>query len=725
MNTQKRNFNDNKILVLDFETSFQIDDNNRKDPSPNDPRNYLVSYGLWHHMPMYSGCASLSLDCNIYTDSGELKQEDSLYYRCFQHNAKETDEDARDLLQNTLDNTDLLVAFNTKFELMWLKACGFNYEGTVLDPMIMAYVLARGQKHQVSLKELCIRYNVTQKKSDLVDDYMKKNIGFEEMPWDIVEEYGTGDIISTKELFEVLVSFLNESPHLWPTVELMCEFSKCLTDIELNGIKIDVTELDRLEEEYTIELNQLKDKLNKITKEVMGATPINLDSPEQLSQVLFSRQVTDKSVWKEIFNLGTELRGSVSKKRRPPRMTTEEFVKYVQAFTKPVYFTTAEQCPECKGKGYIQKVKKDGSDFKKPTRCSNCFSNGIIYIQAKKIAGFRFVPSSSHEVAVGGFSTNTEIIERLKVASEGQAREFLEGLSRINSVSVYLSTFINGIRKGLRNNAILHPSFMQCVTATGRLSSRNPNFQNQPRTNTFPVRKCILSRFGPDGLILSGDAKQLEFRVAGELSDDQQIFKDVLAGIDVHAATAKWTKLSRQDSKPYTFAPVYGATDRGKPDNIAAYYRYFQQHYKGLFTAHREWENRVLETGSFISPSGREFIYPGTVRYPGGKVSNSTILANYPIQSFATADLMIIFCLNTWKLYKLHNLKSLVILEVHDDVTADIYPGELQIAAELMVEAFNSIPQECVERYEYELKMKLEIELKVGVNWMQQKELVL
>jgi DNA polymerase-1 len=695
-----------RITFLDWETTFQIPEKGKKDPSPCDPRNYLVSYGL------------------DYTNL-EDNTKDQAIYRCIKHNHKEPDPYAYIQLQTFLEHTDLLVAFNAKFELMWMKACGLKYEGHILDPMIMGYVLSRGQKHQVSLKELCIRYGAEHKKSDLVDQFLKDNIGFEEIPWDIVEEYGRADVVSTKSLFYILIEELNKAPHLWPTVNLMCEFTKTLVDIELTGIKIDVTELDRLEEEYTKELNQLKADLQIIIKDVMGNTPINLDSPEHLSQVLFSRRVIDKNAWKEVFNIGTELRGSVSKPKRRPRISIQEFVKNIKLYTEIVYKTVSEKCTNCNGSGFIQKVKKDGQLYRKTSKCNSCLGVGVCHIQTNKIGGFKFIPKDSSEVAIGGFTTAGSTIERLEGIATGSAREFLAKINRSNSISTYLSTFIGGIRKGLRQHDILHPSFMQCVTATGRLSSRNPNFQNQPRTNTFPVRKCIISRFGPEGLILSGDAKQLEFRIAGELSGDKQIFKDVIAGIDVHATTAKWTGFNRQDSKSYTFAPVYGATDKGKPDNIAKYFRYFQSHYSGLFAAHKSWQDQVLETGSFILPSGREFIYPGTQRYNSGGVSNSTTIANYPVQSFATADLMIIFCLNTWKLYNKYNLKSLVILEVHDDVSCDVYPGELDIAVELMVEAFNSISKECIERYEYELQMSLEIELKVGHSWLDQKELII
>jgi DNA polymerase I-like protein with 3'-5' exonuclease and polymerase domains len=343
-------------------------------------------------------------------------------------------------------------------------------------------------------------------------------------------------------------------------------------------------------------------------------------------------------------------------------------------------------------------------------------------MQTNKIGGFKFIPKDSSEVAIGGFTTAGQTIERLEGIAGGSAREFLAKINRSNSISTYLSTFIGGIRKGLRQHDVLHTSFMQCVTSTGRLSARLPNFHNMPRANTFPVRKVVVSRF-EGGKILEGDFKQLEFRIAGELSNDKQIFEDVIGGLDVHAATAEWTKLSRQDSKPFTFRPVYGGTDRGQPEHIARYIRYFQDRYKGLFKAHIEWQNEVLNTGSYKIPSGREFIFPNTVRYASGGISNSTSIANYKVQSFSTADLVPISVIKTWKLFKEYTLKSIIILTVHDSIEIDCHPEEIEICKELLQQGMNCLVEECLKRYNYNLQIPIESEFKIGDNWLNMKDI--
>ena len=132
--------------------------------------------------------------------------------------------------------------------------------------------------------------------------------------------------------------------------------------------------------------------------------------------------------------------------------------------------------------------------------------------------------------------------------------EFLEKYMRYNALSTYLNTFIENIKINTNKKGYIHPQFMQCITATGRLSSRNPNFQNMPRSGTFPVRAAIVSRF-ENGKILEGDYSQLEFRVAAFLSQDKQALEDVKNKIDVHSYTADIIGVSRQDAKAHTFKP--------------------------------------------------------------------------------------------------------------------------------------------------------------------------
>lgn len=701
------------ILFIDFECTFQIDEEKRTDPSPYNNKNYLVSVG-W-----------------------ALNQEE-INYGFFRHNSAPIDPNLFQKLQDAINDADLIVAHNKKFEIQWLRAANFiltsiKYSNGIPTActQIREYVLAKGLKLGVSLKESCIRNELSLKKSDLIEEFLRKGIGFEEIPWEIVQEYGIADVASLRELYHNQNNRIIDNAHLIPTIELTEEFCQCLLEMEESGIYIDVTELDRLEIEYKTILDRYRKDLQKIVEEVMGATPVNLSSPQQLSELIFSRRVKDKHLWKELFNLGSEIRGSVTKPKHKKRYSKKDFVDIVKNHTEIIYKTTAEHCIECRGKGKIQRIKKNGEIFKNQSICKECKGNGFKLTNLSEIAGLRCTPRSYEDSAVGGFATDKSILSELSQTANGIAHEFLSKISEIGKIENYLVTFIGGIRRKLREIPgtdnkvmILHTQFMQCVTATGRLSSKAPNFQNLPRANNFPLRKVLISRF-VDGNLIEADAKQLEFRIAGELSGDRQIFKDTIDGLDVHTATASWTKLSRQDSKPYTFAPVYGATERGKPDHIAAYFIYFRKRYH----EHDQWKHNVQDQvlnniGSYVLPSGREFIFPNTVRYNNGSISNATIMANYPVQAFATADIIPIFNLQVRLLLKEYNAKSILILTVHDSVVIDTHPEEKELVLKILKEAWRiTVKEEPIRRWKYEIKIPLEIEIKGGPNWLELKDI--
>ena len=116
----------------------------------------------------------------------------------------------------------------------------------------------------------------------------------------------------------------------------------------------------------------------------------------------------------------------------------------------------------------------------------------MIYIsQDGKLAGFNQVPKSVYDVSESGFRTDKITLSKLASESEGELREFLDAIVRYNAIDTYLSTFISGIKDHTDSHGMLHPKFMQAVTATGRLSSRDPNFQNNLEVKHFLLDKLL------------------------------------------------------------------------------------------------------------------------------------------------------------------------------------------------------------------------------------------
>ena len=140
--------------------------------------------------------------------------------------------------------------------------------------------------------------------------------------------------------------------------------------------------------------------------------------------------------------------------------------------------------------------------------CKLCKGKGILYEKTKEVAGFKLVPRSPVDIASAGFKTDKVTLSNRLGELDGDAYEFIKAYTRYNALKTYINTFVEGMENNVDSNGYIHPEFMQCVTATGRLSSRNPNFQNMPRGNTFAIRKVVESRFD-GGYILEGDYSQL------------------------------------------------------------------------------------------------------------------------------------------------------------------------------------------------------------------------
>lgn len=688
-----------RVLVADVENSVYRHEDKRIDNGPYRSSNRLVSVGY------------------------KFVGEETVNYDFYYHNELDKPADPAKF-QAALDQADLLVGHNVKHETEWLLESGFTYDGPVFDTMIAAYILNRGLKAELSLEDLCIRYGLPQKKSDLISELWRKGVGFEAMSIDIVEEYGRGDVISTEALYLKMLEEYEKPDNirLKPVLSLMNEFCFVLAEVERNGIQIDLNALDEVEREFLEEREQLQRSLMDLTHELMGDRPINLNSPEQLSWVLFSRKVKDKNEWARVFNIGVDHRG---KPKPRPRMKDGEFRQNVSRHTEVLYRQKAHQCPDCKGTGRIQKFKKDGTPYKNTNRCKTCDATGLVYEDLNKIAGLKLKPGGIKDVSANGFSTSKDALQFYANSLRGQGNEvgaqFLENMIRLNAVDSYLSTFVNGIRRAtIPQTSRLHTNFNQCVTATGRLSSSDPNFQNQPRGSTFPVRRCVVSRF-EGGSIIEADFGQLEFRVAGFLAQDQQVLYDVLQGVDIHNNTAKalteaGQPTDRQGAKANTFGPLYGKST-GTPAEIA-YFDFFLNRYSGIAEWHERLCETALRTGIISIPSGREYAFPNAERMWNGNVRGRTQIVNYPVQGFATADIVPLACIRLYRLMKKHKVKSLFVLQVHDSIVIDCYPGEEELMVQLLTEAMVYIAEEMKERWGVEYNFPVTVEIARGSNWM-------
>ena len=711
-----------KKLVLDLETTVQKIDG-KTDNSPFNPDN---------------SCVSAHFGWLTEDGVGEVTN------LVFNHN-EQTNPDSMQPLTDAIEQADVLIAHNAKFDCLWLQEMGLTLPETIRCTMINEYILAKGQRTELSLKATANRRNVTRKKSNLVDELFKGGTGFEAMPLETVIEYAEADIVSCAEVYlsqqQDFAKEENQSLH--SIVELMNEMLFFLMEIETNGIHVDRAALQEVKHDLTVEYKHVSRRLRDIVEEVMGDTPINLNSGADMTKVVYSRQMIDRKEHAQIWNIGVQPNG---KPLMPPRMSKSEFAAAVRSTTMIVKRTDAVCCPTCNGRGTIQKYKMvtrqkngkkykiQGDPYKNPTKCADCKGAGALYVENGKIAGLRLNPINPAFASANGFKTDKNTIKLLisQARDKGNdlAIEFLEKMSRLNALSTYLDSFVAGIETWTRHDDILHSNFNQCITATGRLSSSNPNFQNQPKRG-FPVRKAVTSRF-EGGTFFECDFSGLEFRVAGEVSRDPQIIEDILSGKDIHKQTAsiinrcdpsEITKDARQGAKAFTFAPLYGGMGAGEPEHIQNYFKEFFNIYEGLGQYQKRLMDGVLRNGIVQTPSGRQYYWPNVKRLRNGRTTNATQIVNYPIQGFATGDLVPLACIRALRMFKEANLQSLLVLTVHDSICVDCYPGEEDKVIKLLFEAMQGVDEEAYNRWGYKFVLPLDVEISSGPNWLEQTEL--
>ena len=675
------------ITVVDVETSFVTGENGKTDPSPFNSRNKLVSVGINNE------------------------------YLFFNHDERQ-DNGAFIKVQNILDKTTLLIGHNLKFDLAWLYEVGFKYSGKVYDTMIGEYVLQRGVRKALSLKECCNRRKLSSK-SDATQDFINQGISFEMMPSKIVEEYGRQDITVTRELYHSQVDDFKQAKNrnLVPTVKMMNSFLQVLTKMEMNGIQIDLDALHDVETKFKIEYDELREKIDTIIWERMGDTRINPASPEQLSWLIYGVKVVDKKKWAEAFNIGID--PQTKKQKKKPKLSRTQFTRMVAQMTQPIYKTRSHQCIHCSGQGRIQKIKVNGEPYKNLSPCHHCSGTGIIYEETKARAGFTLNPSFVSDVSEGGFKTDRVTLGKLTNTDDAELNEFIECITRYNALETYLNTFVEGIKSHCNKDGSLHPKFMQCVTATGRLSSRDPNFQNQPRGKTFPIRRVVTSRW-EGGKILEIDFAQLEFRTAVFLSQDRQGMADIQNKVDIHQFTADVIGVSRQEAKGHTFKPLYGGMSGTESEK--KYYKEFLVKYKDIAKWHDQLESDAINYKVVSLPSGREYAFPFARRMPWGSSSNSTQVKNYPVQGFATADIVPLTCIAVDNLMVQNKVKSLLINTIHDSVLIDVHPNEEDMIIDIVKKGARNVVPMMKEHYDIDFNVPLDTDVKVGYNWLEMRE---
>ena len=620
-------------------------------------------------------------------------------------------------LQEVLDRATILIGHNIAYDLMWLWECGYKYDGAVFDTMLAEYIIQRGIKEPLSLEACAERYELETQKKDTLKHYFAQGVGVDGIPRDELKEYLSADLKATQQLSDKLYRKLNteEYAKLMDSVILTNKVSVCLAKIYKNGFSVDKNKLTEVKQEFEQEKNQIEGRLKEQVVQLMGDTPINLSSPEQMSWVIYSRKPKDKVMWANSFT---------------PYMSEKDYKQTIKENSDVVYKTTAVQCNTCNGTGKIRKVRKNGIPYANSNNCSDCNSNGYKFKPTNSIAGLKFTPPNAKWVSANGFTVNkTNLVILQSTAKKNNltnAVQFLEDLQRLSALETYLSSFVDGINTYTKPDGKLHVRLLQHRTATGRFSGADPNMQNMPRGGTFPVKKVFVSRW-EGGKVLEADFAQLEFRTAAYLSQDKIAMKEIEDGFDVHSYTASvisdaGQKTTRQEAKAHTFAPLYGATGFGRTNAEAQYYKMFTKKYKEIALWHSRLAQEAISTGKITTPSGRQFSFPDVERNVYGKVSHFTQIKNYPVQSFATADVVPVVLLEIEK--RLQDAQSCIVNTVHDSIVIDVHPDEENLVVYILKSINSSLRDIINTQFGINFNVPLQLDMKIGNNWLDTKDVV-
>lgn len=320
-----------------------------------------------------------------------------------------------------------------------------------------------------------------------------------------------------------------------------------------------------------------------------------------------------------------------------------------------------------------------------------------------------------------GYSTSAEVLEKL-----AEVHPVPKKILEYRKYSKLLSTYVTGLIQEISKvDGKVHTTFKQALTATGRLSSTEPNIQNIPiRTEDG---RLIRSAFVPsfeNGFIVSADYSQIELRILAEVANCKSMIDDFNNGMDFHSVTASKiydeplenvTKEMRRIAKAVNFGIVYGMSDWGLAEQLHISPASSSQFIKKYFEVYPEiktYLDKVVEetkkTGftKTIFNRRRYISEINSSNYALREFAKRTSM-NAPIQGSA-ADIIKIAMINVYNEFKKLKLKSKIVAQVHDELIVDATPDEIEIIKEVLK---NTMEQAV------SLKVKMEVDVESGTTW--------
>lgn len=322
----------------------------------------------------------------------------------------------------------------------------------------------------------------------------------------------------------------------------------------------------------------------------------------------------------------------------------------------------------------------------------------------------------------GQYSTSESELEKLR-----NKHPIIEKILEHRGLKKLLSTYIDAFPQLInRQTGKIHTSFNQSVTATGRLSSTNPNLQN------IPIRdergKEMRKVFIPDKgcFFLSADYSQIELRIMAHLSKDKNMTEAFNSGYDIHAATAskiynlplnEVTSDMRRKAKTANFGIIYGISVFGLSERLNIPRSEAKELIDGYFATYPEVKRYMEQSIGTAQEKGYVETIFGRKRFLSDINSRNTVVRGYaernainaPIQGSA-ADIIKVAMIRIFKRLEEEGLKSKMILQVHDELNFNVIANELERVKKIVIEEMEAA---------YPLRVPLKTDCGVGENWLE------
>ena len=322
-----------------------------------------------------------------------------------------------------------------------------------------------------------------------------------------------------------------------------------------------------------------------------------------------------------------------------------------------------------------------------------------------------------------GYSTSADVLEKLK-----NDHPIINKIIEYRMLTKLYTTYIEGLINSILSDNKIHTIYTQVLTRTGRLSSIEPNLQNIPIR--YEYGKLIRKAFIPskDSIILSSDYSQIELRLLSHIADIKSLQEAFLNDIDIHTKTASdvfhvniddVTKEQRRIAKAVNFGIIYGISSYGLSENLSVSINEAKSFIDNYFIAYPGIKEYMDKTKKEAYDLGYVKTMMGRIRNIPElqnknymiRQSGERIALNTPIQG-TSADIIKKAMVDIYNEFKKQNIKSKMIIQVHDELVFDTLKEEQEIVTKIVQEKMENV---------YKFNVPLKVDIEWGSDWYQAK----